>query len=378
MKPLSITRAAIPPPFVPGHVGPDVVDLSGEYSHYTVPKPVADTVIHAAQTTDLGRTTSAGGRVFLNALIGKLRHTNGLAVEPDQLVVTAGATAALSLIICTLADSGEAILVPDPAWPGYCRLCSTWGVRAIRYPLLPDGRPDYDVMAELAADDVKAMIISQPSNPAGAVLNDYALKELVTYADDHDLYLVSDETCDLFRFHHGLATGPARFDRDGRVLSVFSFAKTHALAGLRIGYCVASPPLADAVCRVQEAQMTGPSNLAITAGLAALEMDPSVVDSMRMFFWQQRETVVAVLPPSLLPHPPQGGLHVLLDIGGTEFSDADTFTAALLHEQHLQVCSGKRFGETTASCVRVSLAAKEHLFGQAMERLLTFLEAHGK
>jgi len=281
------------------------------------------------------------------------------------------------MAVATVADSHEAILVPDPGWPGYRRICAAWGVRAISYPVDWDGRPDYHALADLARRDVKAMFVANPHNPTGAVLSDDALAELMHHAARHDLYVISDESYDLIRFHHGPATGPACFDPDGRAMAVYSFAKTHALAGLRLGYVAASPKLTQALHATQESLMLGASSLALAAGLAALEMDHSVVDSMRQFYLQQRETLLALLPPTLLPHPPEGGFHALLDVSSTDFPDGDTFASACLVEQGLRITPGSDFGLRSRQCVRLCLAVRERVFGEAMDRLMDFLEAHG-
>lgn len=378
MKPLSMTRTAAAD-FVTfrDERAPAVVDLTSEYSQYTVPRPVAEAVSHAAELTDLGRATTVGGRTLIDAIIAKLEAFNGLSAEPEQIQVTGGSTAALSVAVATVADSHEAILVPDPGWPGYRRLCAAWGVRAISYPVDWDGRPDYAAVADLARRDVKAIFVANPHNPTGAVLNNEALAELMHHAARHDLYVISDESYDLIRYTPGPATGPACFDPDGRVIAIYSFAKTHALAGLRLGYVVASPRLAKALGATQETLMLGASTLALSAGLAALEMDRSVVDSMREFYLQQRETLKALLPPALLPHPPEGGFHALLDVSSTDYPDGDAFVSACLQEQGLRLTAGSDFGLRSRQCVRLCLAVRERVFGEAMERLLNFLEAHG-
>lgn len=375
MKALSYTRSQVPVPTVCAS-GVDVVDISSDYSQYTVPRPVAEAVVHAAQSTDLGRTTAAGGRYLRGAIGAKLSGENELEVGEEGIVITGGGTAGMSLAFACLADAGEQILVPDPGWPGYPRLCRSWGIRDVPYPLLANGRIDYDVLDSLVEHDTKALVISHPNNVNGAVLDRAELQELVDFARLHDLYLISDESYDLIRFHDGPSIGPAQFDTDGRVISVFSFAKTHALAGLRLGYVVAAPPLAAAIDHTQEGQMTGASSLALAAGLAALEMDRSVVESMRQFYQQQRETLQVMLPPGLLPFSPEGGFHALLDISGTRLPDGDAFAQACLAEANLMVGSGREFGDRAAQSIRISLAVRERQFGQAMDRLLKFLESH--
>ncbi len=376
MKPLSQTRSQLPARYQPVPLGPDAIDLSGEYSLYTVPKPVAEAIVHHAQLTDLGRGTTAGGRPLRDAIAAKLAVCNGLTVSTDQVVVCSGGTAAVSMTMAALCDPGDDVLVPDPGWPGYRVLCMTWGLHPIGFAVGYDGRPDYESIERLLTPRTKALVVSHPSNPSGGVLDEQELQALVEFANRHDLYLVCDESCDLFRFLPGPCTGPAQYDTQGRVISLFSFAKTHALAGVRLGYSVSSAPLARAIERAQDGLLTGPSSLALVAGLAALQMDLSVVDSMTQFYRQQCETIEAVLPREVLPFRPQGGFHALLDVSHTALPNGDEFVRRCVAERQLRLAPGSLFGERWPHTVRLSLAAKEHTFGQAIERLLGFLAEH--
>ncbi|NUQ01881.1 MAG: pyridoxal phosphate-dependent aminotransferase [Armatimonadetes bacterium] len=377
MKALSLTRAGVALPVADKGHYEDLVDLSSDYSHYTVPKPVAEAVVHAAQSTDLGRATAAQGRALVDGIVGKLQQCNALEVDHDSVVVTAGGTMGISVALAAVADAGDELLVPDPGWPGFAQLARAWGLTPVRYPIGWDGRIDYPALGQLVTPRTKLIALSQPSNPTGAVLDLPALRELVGFAQAHDLYVLSDETFDLIRLPDSLARGPGCCDSDGRVISVFSFAKTHALAGLRLGYVVAAAPLARAIARTQEALMNTPSSLAIAAGMAALAMDSSVVESMREFYNQQRQTLQILLPPEVLPYPPAGGFLALLDISRTSLPTGDAFAEALLQTHHLRVAPGSWFGERAAQAVRISFALKERPFGQAMARLGDFLEERG-
>lgn len=374
MKPLSTTRSAVPPAWKAPAETEGVIDLSADYSHFTVPGPVSEAVVHAAQTTDLGRVTERGGRHLRDRIVAKLRDVNGLEATPEGIVVTSGFGCALSLTFATLSDVDDEFLVPDPGWPGYERLCASWGVRCVRYPLNVDGVPDYDALERLVTERTKALLLSQPSTPLGSVLTAARLQEVCEFARSHDLYLISDETCDMIRYAGGLCIGPARYDTDGRVIALFSFAKTHAMAGLRLGYCVAAPPLAAALERTQEALQIGPSSLAITAGVAALDMDRIVVQSMTEFYRQQRDSALAMLPPEAVPHPAEAGYHQLVDISSSRFEDGAEFARACYDEAKLIVAPGPLYGQLTRRMIRVTLANREHHFGAGLERLIAFLE----
>jgi aspartate/methionine/tyrosine aminotransferase len=374
MKPVSLTRSAVPRLKADAASQAQVlIDLSGEYSQFTVPGPVADAIVHAARTTDLGRHNTAGGKYLRHAVQQKLAEVNALEVREDAIVLTGGGTAALCYALAALCDPGESVLVPDPGPPGYARLCASWGIAPVPYPLGLDGVPDYDALEDLIGHDTKAILLNTPANPSGAVLDGVRLLELVDFARDHDLYVVSDEELDMLRFAGGPALGPAYCDTDGRVVSVFSMARTHCLAGLRLGYAVAAPPIAAAIAGAQDSQLAGPSTLALSAGLAALTMDRSVVDSMIASYVQQRDIVLAMLPPEVVPQPPAGGYYMLVDIASCGFPDSRAFAETFRQAAGVKVAPGLLFGANIPQMVRLTLAVRERALGEGVEKLAAFI-----
>ncbi len=375
MKPLSITRGALPDPRLDRDRA-GLLDLAGEYSQYTVPGPVAEAIVHAARTTDLGRTNTGGGLYLTRGLVVKLQDVNDLEIDEEHIVLTGGANAALSLVFASLCDPGEEVLVPDPGSPIYRHVAAVWGVPCLGYRCALDGTPDYAALESLVGHQTKAILLCSPGNPSGSVLDAGQLQTMVDFAREHDLYVISDETYDQIRYRPGPAVGPARFDADGRVASIFSFSRTHALAGLRLGYLVAAPPLARALLRTQEALQSGPSTLALAAGLTALEMDPALLESMTAFYRQQRETAQAMLPAGTVPYVPEGSYFMLIDVSRTEFLDGAAFAATCRRDAQVNVAPGPSFGEVTRQMARLTLAVRERPFAAGVERLAQFIAAH--
>lgn len=373
MKPLSLTRGALPdPPARPPAAG-TMLDLSGEYSQYTVPGPVAEAIVHAARTTDLGRTNTGGGLYLRRGIVHKLREVNQLEADEESVVLSAGANQAFSIVLASLLDAGDQVLVPDPGTPGYRQLTAVWGGVPVPYPCQLDGTPEWDIADALVEHDTKAIVVGSPANPSGAVLDPARLQKLCDFAREHDLYVISDETYDQVRYRGGPALGPAHCDTDGRVASIYSFSRTYALAGLRLGYIVASPMLARAFLRSATALQAGPSTLALAAGLTALEMDPALLESMQAFYRQQRETAVAMLPAGTVPFVPEGAYYLLVDIGQTRYLDGDGFAHDCAEAKHVLVAGGPQFGERTRRMVRLTLAVRERPFAAGVERLAQFI-----
>jgi aspartate aminotransferase len=373
MKPLSLTRAGLGGGAAPGPPSDDLLDLASDYTQFSVPGPVAEAIAWAARQTDLGRHNTAGGHYLCQAVAAKLLDVNDLEVGEDSIVLTGGGGVALTYALGAVCDPGDQVLVPDPGWTGYGRLAASWGAQPVPYAVGLDGVPDYDDLEDLIEPQTKVLLVNQPLNPTGAALDDIAQHALVDFAREHDLYLLCDEQSDMLRLDGAQPVSLARFDTDGRVVTVYSFARTHAMAGLRLGYLVAAPPLARAVAAAQESQMAGPSTLALAAGHAALTMDRSSIDSMIEAYRLHRDIVAANLPAAVLPYHPVGGYFMVVDVSACGYPDAAAFAAELHRAQNLRVAPGTLFGQQAAQLVRLTLAVRERILGQALERLANFM-----
>ena len=143
-------------------------------------------------------------------------------------------------------------------------------------------------------DRTRALIVNFPSNPLGAVLPAELAERLCRFADAHDLWLISDECYDAITFgaEH---VSPARYDEQDRVLSCFSFSKTYAMTGMRVGYLVAPARVAETAAKMQEPLIACVNAPAQYAALAALEGPQDFVEVMRRAYHERRDAAAAQL-----------------------------------------------------------------------------------
>jgi aspartate aminotransferase/aminotransferase len=152
-------------------------------------------------------------------------------------VVTSGSVCGLMTSLMALVEPGEEVLLPDPGWPNYEMMVMSIGAIPVRYRLSEehDFAPDLSELESQIGPRTKAIVVNSPSNPTGAVFGRAVVRALVDLANVHDLYILSDEVYDEL-VYEGEHYSPARWDTDGRVISVYSFSKTYAMTGWRVGY----------------------------------------------------------------------------------------------------------------------------------------------
>ena len=231
---LSERFRSLPPDFVPMHIG-DTWRLPPEEARLET--------LDWGRAPDLYRYSHPSGLApLLEALARKLRERNGIPATPDWLQVTHGATHALSCAARTLLDPGDEVLLLAPYWPLIPGVLSSMGAVPVEVPFssrLLD-RPDEDVEALLEAartPRTRAVYFATPNNPDGHVLTRAHLEALGGFLRRHDLFGLADEVYEdtLYdgRTHVSLASLPGMAER---TLSVYSFSKSYALAGARVGY----------------------------------------------------------------------------------------------------------------------------------------------
>lgn len=148
----------------------------------------------------------------------------------------------------------DEVLIPDPGYTTFTMTARMLQVEPVPYPLRADHGfiPQREELDRLVTERTRAIIVNSPSNPLGTVFDEPTLRELLDFAQRHDLWVISDEVYEYFTWavpHLSIAA----FDQDDRVFSVFSLSKTYAMTGARVGYLVTPPGMSSIMRTVQEA-----------------------------------------------------------------------------------------------------------------------------
>jgi aspartate aminotransferase len=355
---------------------PGVLRLEIGEPDFETPAHVVEAAVRAAAEGYTKYTVNRGLPSLREAICAKLAARNEIEAHPDQVVVTTGGGTALMETLMALVEPGEAILIPDPAWPNYGMMAAALNAVSLRYPLerAHDFEPDLEALAALARDPrAKVLLINSPGNPTGAVWPRETLERVLEIARAGDLYLLTDEVYEEIVFE-GEHFSPASIEDEGRVVSVFSMSKTYAMTGWRLGYLVASPPLADLIAKVQEPVVSCATAVAQKAAEAALLGPQDCVAEMRDAYRLRRDaTVRALRATGLFVTEPRGAFYIFADISGAT-EDTYGFARWLVLEHGLAVAPGETFGPRAAGLVRLSLAAARELLEQGVARLAEGVE----
>lgn len=357
---------------------PEVIRLEVGEPSFTTPGHIIDAAARAAHDGHTGYGPNGGLLSLRELLVEKLERVDGIHTEPDEVVVTPGGMNALFSTYLALLDRGDHVLLPTPGFPNMDEMVRLVGGRPSFYPLESASGflPDVDLIESLIGDDTKVLFINTPGNPTGAVFPPSLMEELVDLASRRDLWLLSDEVydemiLDLDESH----TAAAPFDRDGRVITVYSFSKVYAMTGWRVGYAVASGEIAQVLRTLQEPEVSCPSTISQKAAEAALTGPRQPIEDMIDAYRRRRDlTLEAADRSGIRAIPPAGTLYMMLDVHQAGAGDVD-FALWLLDEFGVSVAPGSVFGPSGRGWVRISLAAEDDAIVEGVERIAAAVEA---
>lgn len=338
------------------------------------PAWVIEAADRAARDGATHYTPNTGIAPLREALADKVRRVNGWDARPEQCIVTAGGVQALHLALGAMLDPGDEVLLPDPLWPNFAMIAHLVSARAVAYRLVPERGflPSIEELEAAVTPRTRVLVINFPSNPTGAAATMAELAELVAFARRRGLWLVSDECYDELLFDGSVRSAQAAQPYE-RTVTVFTFSKTYAMTGWRVGYAFAPDDLLPVMARMQEPMVSCVNAPAQHAALAALSGPQDVVRTMREAYRRRADAAVAVLRDGGLTVPdPQGAFYLWVDTSG-DGRDSVTLAHELLRDRGVAVAPGLAFGASGQHRLRISLASADDALLEGCRRLADYL-----
>ena len=361
--------------------GERIMHLERGEPDFDTPPHIVDALAAAARAGETHYPDQRGTLALRLALVDKLARENGITCEPDDIVMANGGTHALFLAFQALLGDGDEVLVLSPHWMAIPKLIAfAAGARmrtAPAYLDLLEGALDpagFAARLRVALQpQTRGIYLNTPNNPTGAVLAREQLAALAEVAIERDLWVVSDEAYEHLVFdgarHISIASLPGMAER---TLSVYTFSKSYAMTGWRVGYLV-SPPALRAVMGPLLAFYTthGVFPSVQSAARAALTGPQEAVQQMRRAYQERRDLLLAGLAgQSAIRVPvPRGAFYGFANVGAA-LGGRDVWA---LVEEWLElgvaVLPGTAFGPEYGDWVRLSLATRREDVVEAAARL---------
>ncbi len=346
--------------------GVDVVDLSVGEPDFPTPENVVEAGKEAMDAGHTGYTTPAGHLELREAISEKLA-ADGLEHGPDEIIVTPGAKQSLYEIIHALIQTGDEVVLLDPAWVSYEAMVKMAGGSLERVDLSAHEfalEPALDALAETVSDATELLIVNSPSNPTGAVYTDAALEGVRDLAVEHDITVISDEIYKEVAYGvepTSLGTLDGMADR---TITVNGFSKAYSMTGWRLGYFAGPEELIDQAGKLHSHSVSSATNFVQLAGIEALENTEDAVEEMVEAFEGRRDLVVDLLAEEGVDVAvPDGAFYMMLPVA----EDDQAWCEQAIQDAHVATVPGSAFG--TPGYARISYAASEDRLREGIERL---------
>jgi aspartate/methionine/tyrosine aminotransferase len=235
--------------------------------------------------------------------------------------------------------------------------------------------PDPDELETLCDARTRVLLLNAPSNPLGATITRERLADLVAFAERRGLWILSDECYDEIVFEGDVLSTAAVAGGLDRVISVYTFSKTYAMTGWRIGYVVAPVRAVKQIGKLQEPLISCVNVPTQYGALAAVTGPHAIVDEMVATYRARRDTVCALLAEVGIPAlRPAGAFYIWADISAAGMNSRD-FAFAFLREAQVGVAPGTAFGAHGERFIRISLATETETLLEAIRRLIAFVSS---
>lgn len=355
--------------------GHDIISLGIGEPDFTAPAQVVETLNRASQAGLSGYTSPAGLPLLREAIAHYYEHTFSAPVDPERIIVTAGASGALLLAAMALINPGDEVLMPDPSYPANQNFVIAAGGVPRLIPCSDAQRFQLDAASirEHWGPATRGVLIASPSNPTGTTIAREDLKALVTEVKQRDGFVIMDE------IYLGLYYGDqpqSALVLDDSVVIINSFSKYFHMTGWRLGWLIAPPHLMPAIEKLAASLAICAPTLAQHAAITCFEPEVMCVyENRRLSFKQRRDYLLPELERLGLHVPvvPDGAFYIYADIR-QHSQNSDDFSHRLLYEAGVAAVPGRDFGPAHASySIRFSYATGLDRLQEAVNRMERFL-----
>jgi aspartate aminotransferase len=343
--------------------GADAINLGIGQPDFDTPEHIKEAAIAAIRAGKTGYTPNAGIPELREAICTKFERENDLAFQPEQIIVTAGGSEALHLVMEALVDPGDRVLVTDPGFVSYAALATFAGGRPEGVPLDPTLHIDVE-QAKEQMDGARLFVLNSPTNPTGVVESEESIRALVEYANDRGVTIVSDEVYEHFVYEKKHVSA-GRFGED--VITVNAVSKTYAMTGWRIGYIAAPEDYIPECLKVHQYIQACATSISQYAALAAYTGDQGPVARMRDEYRARRDLLYDGLSGIRFNVPrPEGAFYMFVPMGRNIIEKAI--------EAGVIIVPGEAFGSRAPDYARISYATSRENLSRAVERLAALVE----
>jgi len=356
------------------------INLSQGFPDFDPPKELTDALAKAAKEGPHQYSITFGADNLRQCIADTYSPALGRQINPDtEIVVTCGSTEAMMAAMMTVCNPGDNVIVFSPFYENYGADAILSGANPIYVPLVPpEFNYDPEVLEKAFEQNVKAIIVCNPSNPCGKVFTRQELEHIMSLAEKYDAFVITDEVYEHIVFepnvHIPAMSLPGAFER---TITCNSLSKTFSITGWRLGFLIAPEEVAENVKKVHDFLTVGAPAPLQEAACAGYSLGQEYYDSLKEMYTRKRQIFVEGLDRIGLKHTiPQGSYFILVDI--SDFLEKEKFRGWtdlqfcewMIQEVGVAAVPGSSFfREPVNHLIRLHFARSEESLHEAIDRL---------
>ena len=354
----------------------DVAFLSWAKPTSGTPEHIKEAAIKAIEDGKVGGYSQSEGLPELREEIAKkLRRDNQIDANSSEIIVTVGAIEGLAAAVMATIDPGDEVILPTPTYSTHIRQVQLASGRPILIPLKEKENfaLDLNAIKNAITPRTKAIMYCSPSNPTGTVFSEKELRELAKIAIENDLNVITDEAYEYFVFggkkHFSIGSIP---EIKKHVISTFTFTKTYAMTGWRLGYLHTSKKMMAQIKKSHIPFAICSPVVSQYAAIGALKGPQNCVSQFKQHYQKTRDLMCERLDNlgSVFSYvKPDGSYLMFPRILEKDGKDSIEFAKRLLKEARVSTTPGIAFGPTGEQHIRLSFCVPEDMINKAFDRM---------
>ena len=357
---------------------PDAASLAWGLPSFRTPDHIRGAVaLRLEQDADIGKYSLPDGLPQLrDAVVDTHFRATGIQVDRDRhVVITAGNMQGLKTLLHVMIDPGDEVVVTDPGFASHYQQIRLCGGTPVPWQLdEPSGWSlDLELLPGLVTERTKAIVLVSPSNPTGKIFGESDLRRVGEIARSHNLLVMLDDP-----YHHFTYENKEKYfnlasvaDLSQHIAYLFSFSKTYAMSGWRLGYMILPERLKYEALKVHDATIICAPRVSQIAGLTALREPPLHLETFEQILAQRRALICKRL--DRVRHvfeykKPEGAYYVFPKIVA-KHKDSVEFAFRLLEQARVAVTPGSAFGPSGEHHVRMAYCVAEETIDLAFDRI---------
>jgi len=354
----------------------DVISLGVGEPDFPTPWHIREACIYSLECGHTSYTSNKGLIELREILAESTKEELDLDYDPEEeILITTGVSEAVDLAFRATLNPGDEVIVPQPCYVAYVPdVLLAGGVpKPVATRLSEEFKLRPEDFRDAIGERTKALVLSYPNNPTGAIMTREDLEEIADLVVENDLLVISDEVYGKLTYDGDHASFAQLEGMRGRTVVLNGLSKSCAMTGWRIGYAIGDPAIIGAMTKVHQYTMLCAPTMAQVAAVEAFQRGDSEVKAMKREYDRRRRLFVSELERLGLPcFEPKGAFYAFPSIEGTGLT-SEEFAEQLLKEQRVAAVPGNAFGESGEGFLRCSYATSREEILEAVDRIERFL-----